>query len=372
MSDQGRSRGCGAIQRRSAAIVLGLLLGIGFAMTGSRGAHAVDAACRGYGSGQDIFCQAVDSSFLLNPSDGAKMIALETLQPRQAPAAILRVAQNDRSYQMVANGSPPTQTIISQIHNAPGWQHSTGYTSRTGPFTRVVNGPGWDESSDTYKPGQPLNAYQLTSRGSCTSAGSGGPAGTGANITDGTCTWKYLSPVDYISITGWSFDNRPWKSGTAYLYGDYIVTGSPLRAYEQFNPAGCTSAVAPTGTASGSGTVFATSDGCQWKYWADVLYSSEKSFIPTQRYASKPNASYEMRANYEAQLWNDREYVAGQHGEAVPIRVQAHLDNTQDGFPYHMEGGGPICTICYSLILLPAPGESFVDTLTPSGSTYRL
>ena len=150
------------------------------------------------------------------------------------------------------------------------------------------------------------------------------------------------------------------------MYGDYVVTGSPLRAYEQFNAAGCTSAVAPTGTASGSGTVFATSDGCQWKYWADVLYSSGKSFIPTQRYASKPNASYEMKANHEAQLWNDREYVAGQHGEAVPIRVQAHLDNTQDGFPYDSEGGGPTCTICYRIILTAAPGESFVDTLTPS------
>ena len=163
MSDQGRSRGCGAIQRRSAAIVLGLLLGIGFAMTWPRGAHAGDAACRGDGSGQDIFCQALDASFLLNLSDGTKMVALETLQPRQTPAAIVRVAQNDRSYQVVANGSPPTPTIISQIHNAPGWRHSTGYTSRNGPFTRVVNGPGWDETSATYKPGQPLNVYQLTS-----------------------------------------------------------------------------------------------------------------------------------------------------------------------------------------------------------------
>jgi hypothetical protein len=338
-------------------------------MTSSRGADAGDAACQGAGSGQNNFCQALDASFLLSLSEDTKMVALDTVQPRQAPAAILRVAQNDRSYQVVANGAPPTPTIISQIHNAPGWRHSTSYAPRTGPFTRVVNGPGWDASSDSYKPGQPLNAYQLTSAGSCTSAGSGGPVGTGSNITDGTCTWKYLSPVDYISITGWTFDNRPWKSGTAYLYGDYVVTGSPLRAYEQFNPAGCTSAVAPTGTASGSGAVFATSDGCQWKYWADVIYSSGKSFIPTQRYLTPPKIepTYQMKANYEAQLWNDREYVAGQNGEAVPIRLQAHFDYTQDGFPYDAEGGGITCgATCYHLILMAAPGESFVDLLTPA------
>jgi hypothetical protein len=368
MPDQRRARGCGAIQRRSAGKFLGLLLGIGVAVAWPHGVQAGDAACRGGGSGQDIFCQVLKASLLLNLSDGTKIIALETLQPRRTPATILRVAQTDRSYQMVANGSIPASTIISQIHNAPGWRHSTTYAFRTSPFTRVVSGPGWDESSDTYKPGQPLNAYQLTSAGSCTSAANGGPAGTGANITDGTCTWKYLSPVDYISITGWTFDNRTWKSGTAYLYGDYVVTGSPLRAYEQTNPTGCTSAVAPTGTASGSAAVLATSDGCQWKYWADILYSSGKSYIPTERYLipSKLTATYEMKANHEAQLWNDREYVAGQNGEAVPIRVQAHLDYTQDGFPYDSESGGLTCTICYRLILMAAPGESFVDSLTPS------
>src|ERR1700722_20857156 len=119
MSDQGRSRVCGAIQRRSAAIVLGLLLGIGFAMTWPREAHADDAACPGDASGQDIFCQALDASFLPNLSDGVKTVALEIPQLRQTPAAIVRVAQNDRSYLAVAKGSPTAPNIISQIHNAP-------------------------------------------------------------------------------------------------------------------------------------------------------------------------------------------------------------------------------------------------------------
>ena len=340
MSDQRRFQGYGTMQR-NAAKFLGLLLGIGAAIASPRAAQA----------------------------DGTKIAALETFPPHHAPAAILRVAGTDRRYQMAASGAAKAQTTMSQIHNAPGWQHTHTYTSRTGPYTRVVNGPGWDEATDTYRPGQSLDAYQLTSDGSCTSARSGGPTGTGANIADGTCTWKHLSAVDYISITGWAFDNKPWKSGTAYLYGDYVVNASPLRAYELVNPTGCTSTVAPTGTASGSGLAFTTSDGCQWKYWADVLYSSGKSYIPTQRYLTpaKLEATYQAKGNHAAQLWNDREYVAGQNGEAVPIRVQAHFDYTQDNFPYDWEGNGSVCSsVCYRLIIMAAPGESFVDSLTPA------
>jgi hypothetical protein len=99
---------------------------------------------------------------------------------------------------------------------------------------------------------------------------------------------------------------------------------------------------------------------------ADILYSSGKSYIPTQNYPIMKQAKYQMKANHEAQLWNDREYVAGQNGEAVPIRVQAHLDYTEDDFPYASEGTGVTCVTCYRLILMAAPGESFVDSLTPS------
>jgi hypothetical protein len=46
------------------------------------------------------------------------------------------------------------------------------------------------------------NAYQCTKSG--TSASSGGPSGTGASITDGTATWKFLASVDYITVASWA------------------------------------------------------------------------------------------------------------------------------------------------------------------------
>ena len=263
------------------------------------------------------------------------------------------------------------QTIVSQVHNAPGWLPDHVYGGTDDPaynagHTRVNGGPGWNSAMQQWIPGRPLAAYQLTSAGTCTS-GATAPTGTANAIQDGTCTWKYLSPTDYVSLTGWAFDNRRWKSGTDYKYGDYVTNGSPLRAYEQMALAGCTTTVAPTGTA----TVTA-SNGCMWQYWADVLYSSEKSYIPTERYLSSTSdnfgeATAEMAANttYEAQLWNDREYVAGENGEAVPIRLQAHTDYTQDGFPYSAEGD-LICNACGTEIVKAAAGESFADSVKPT------
>ena len=258
--------------------------------------------------------------------------------------------------------SPPGELIISQIHNAPGWQPSHTYTYGTGPYTRVVNGPGWTPADQNYHPGQTLEAYELISRGSCTSASSGGPHGTDSEIKDGTCTWKYLSGVDYISITAWAFDNRPWMSGTLYRNFDYVTSDSPMRAYALQDDT-CTSTAKPKGIGRGAGSVIVTSDGCHWQYQADIIYSSEKSYIPTETSTQRNGpATIMLRANYVAQLWNDREYVAGQNGEASPIRTQDHND-------YRHEGGSLIgcnSSPCHHLIITTAPGESFRDSLTPS------
>lgn len=261
-----------------------------------------------------------------------------------------------------AANRPAGAMIISQIHNAPGWQPSHTYTEATGPATRVVSGPGWNPANRNYRPGEALDAYQLTSQGRCTSAPGDGPRGTGAAIADGTCTWKYLSVVDYISLTGWAFDNQPWKHGALYHYRDYVTSDSPLRAYTLTQERSCASSVAPTGTGDAK-SMIVTEDGCYWQYQADIIYTSGRSHIPTETGENGRSAlTLMLRGNYEAQLWNDREYVAGQNGETAPIRVQDHDD-------FRREGGvllGCTTTPCYHLIVTTAPGESFRDHLTPS------
>ena len=358
MSDQRRFRDYGARHQHIAAKLFGLLQGVGVVIAWSHGAHAGDAACRGVGSRQHIFCQTLNRSILLNLSDGT------TIQPSQTPAANLRVGITT-----VAVGTAPAlppapseSTVVSQIHNAPGWLPNHAYASATGPFTRVNSGPGWHPANGTWNPGQALNAYQLTS-GSCTS-GTNMPTGTGSSIQDGTCTWKYLSGTDYVSIAGWSNDNKPWASGTAYGYHDVVTSDSPLRTYMQIADS-CVSAVPPTGKGTaysmdGEGyTLGVGSDGCKWVYVTDVLYSSKKSYIPTQTFnRAKNTATIHLLTNYAGLLWNDRQYIAGQNGEQSPIEIRNHDS-------YYGEWPNLTCEVskCGHVIIAAAPGESFADTL---------
>jgi hypothetical protein len=255
--------------------------------------------------------------------------------------------------------------VVSQIHNSPGWLPSHAYAPASGPFTRVNSGPGWNPATGAWIPGQSLNAYQITS-GACTS-GTVMPTGTGASIQDGSCTWKYLSATDYISLTGWSADSKPWAGGGVYQYHAIVTSDSPLRAYMQINDA-CTSTIPPAGkgssyTTDGEGfSLGAGSDGCQWVYFADVLYSSRKSFIPPQSYTGKTgNVTVNVLSDHIAQLWNDRQYVAGQNGEKSPIEIRNH--NSLYGEGQTMVCAGPTCG---HVVVTVAPGEGFADTLKPS------
>ena len=266
----------------------------------------------------------------------------------------------------------------------PGWQRDHTYNYAAGPSTRVVNGPGWNETKRSYNPGEPLKAYQLTSPGTCTSATSGGPSGVGTAIADGTCTWKYLSAVDYISITGWANDNKPWTAGR-HLYFDIVTSDSPLRAYGLSDDS-CSSTVAPTGKGVrqsngpyNSSFMVTTSDGCHWIYQGDILYTSRVSYIPTIACTSvNAGCVIQMAANYKALLWNDREYVAGQNGENPGIGMDRHQHNpgVMGG---SSEGAGLIgCDApsqglvivgnprCFRFMITTAPGESFADSLTSS------
>jgi hypothetical protein len=103
--------------------------------------------------------------------------------------------------------------------------------------------------------------------------------------------------------------------------------------------------------------------GCHWQYQADIVCTSGKSHIPTETSTgSNSPVTLMTHASYEAQLWNDREYVAGQNGETAPIGTQDHND-------FRYEGGvilGCTCSPCVHFIITATPGESFGNSLTPS------
>ena len=113
--------------------------------------------------------------------------------PVLSPSAV-RPAQGATGIAL-RDSSRTAGTIVSQIHNAPGWQPSHNYSYATGPYTRVVNGSGWSPGTEswrsagtgTYHPGQTLEAYQLISPGSCMSSSTDGPQGAGSAIQDGSC-----------------------------------------------------------------------------------------------------------------------------------------------------------------------------------------
>ncbi|MFJ1251911.1 major capsid protein P2 [Cupriavidus sp. CuC1] len=76
------------------------------------------------------------------------------------------------------NGALVKQIFLMQSNYGAAWAGSTAYALNA----YAVNGG---------------NLYQVTTAG--TSASSGGPTGTGAAITDGTVTWKYVSAAGSIS-----------------------------------------------------------------------------------------------------------------------------------------------------------------------------
>lgn len=75
-------------------------------------------------------------------------------------------------------------TVTSHIHiGLSAWTTSHVYTLAA----RVSNGG---------------NAYQATTAGTSALSG-GGPSGTGSSISDGSVVWKWLSAVDYTTLTAW-------------------------------------------------------------------------------------------------------------------------------------------------------------------------
>lgn len=310
-------------------------------------------------------------SGLLTPVYGAGTYQIQIAMPSTAGTGCV-ITVTDNLSRTAASPSIKVlsgtlgSTIVSNVHNAPGWIASHAY-STTG--VRVLNGAGWTPGSPGhFNSGAALNAYQLTS-GSCTSASSGGPTGTGSSIGDGSCIWAYKSGVDYVTLSGWGIDAPLWTSGKTYLYYETmtIVDGGVLRAYQLDggNPfAFCPSTAPPTGTGSPGGGWSTgqqtTSDGCIWDYLGDVTYSSQVANIPTMTYVNNNwGATGHMDRPYTALLWNDAEYVAGSGGERNPIGLFGHYGN-QTNLEGNLQGSAATLTIT------AATGEGFASSLTTS------
>lgn len=344
-----------------------------------------------YGIGTGIYSNATFPG-----TDGTFVIEVST-PPTAGAACTLTITTNLSTVSSINTFVAPNVSgtpVTAQIHNAPGWLPSTVYTPASGPKTRVNNGPGWTPGTTTWNPGSLLRAYELTSGGSCTSASSGGPTGTGSSIPDGSCTWKYLSDTDYISLTGWNRDGPQWQSGTTYTFGNVITTyvGGILRSYFLTSSDGdtgggnpwafCTSTAAPSGTGThGANSIgpgwLVTSDGCTWTYMGDILYSSQVASIPFITYSptALPGPSFggqsiaHLTNNFTASVWNDREYLAGSNGELSPIISLGHQGIgfcCGDEWNYQACIGPSYWFDCATITVTPAAGEGFKSGFTPS------
>ena len=101
-----------------------------------------------------------------------------------------------RYYRIYANGGTPChyQGLVSQA-----WAGSTAYQLNQ----HVSNGG---------------NVYICTTAG--TSAGSGGPTGTGTGITDGSCVWSYVGPAEMV------LDNTNLAASQPVTINSYVWTAA--------------------------------------------------------------------------------------------------------------------------------------------------
>jgi len=105
------------------------------------------------------------------------------LTPLAQNTTIYHVYVNGTNFQFLSDGSATVAEIVTGLYNAmlqTAWVHTTGYTA--GQYRS--NGG---------------NVYRCTTSG--TSAGSGGPSGTGSGIVDGTCVWAYEGLTQAVTPT---------------------------------------------------------------------------------------------------------------------------------------------------------------------------
>lgn len=254
-----------------------------------------------------------------------------------------------------------TSAVINAVTNS-------GKLAPAAPF-RVNNGAavGGTCGSPTYTSGSALNNYQLTSPSTpgttCVSAGSGGPSGTGAGISDGTCTWNYVGPVDYVFLGDAINDAPAWVTGTVYQRQIVKNGSNTYQANLTCNSnvtCECTSTVAPTGAGS-------PGDGCTWTaaVWTVQYASASATGLSGQvvTNASYPASHLTQVGAPQINLWNDREYSRA-NGECCNVfgQVPAYFHISVNGTPLNpVSNFSDNDSNSVNIIITAAPGESFAD-----------
>jgi len=109
---------------------------------------------------------------------------VEECTPVEQDSVTYTALINTTPYEYTSDSSASVQEIVEGLAaaiNAAAWQSGTVYAA------------GVHVTNDTSK------VYVCRTGG--TSAGSGGPTGTGTGIVDNTCTWDYLGPVQAVTAS---------------------------------------------------------------------------------------------------------------------------------------------------------------------------
>ena len=252
--------------------------------------------------------------------------------------------------------------------------------------TRVVAGPGWTAGSPgSFTSGSALYLWEATQGTIGNSSASGnGPAISGscaasAAVSDGAVTWKCLTQVDYTTITGFYYDNQAWAQNGTYYAFDTVVNGGRIYRLTQtvsqsfvLPNVTCTSAGSGGGP-SGTGTNI-TDNTCAWVYIADLPYTSQAGYIPTQNwFQGAKNGSggsiapqVMMQDYYVGNVWYGgvarQEYIPGQNSEMDPIFLTSHWSKTWADVFVEVS---PLCKDDHTKIFPDAtvPGHTCAGTL---------
>jgi len=195
-----------------------------------------------------------------------------------------------------------------------------------------------------------------------------------ASISDGTCTWKYLSGVDYITATAFATDADAWSAGTTYTFGQAVTSSAggllqsftligsgPSKGYSFLHQHGRPA----FGTWSGDtnhylGRMHLVLPGRYRLFFSDIKYSVENlRRLPKQRQYDTPHKKTTGLS-------------FGMTGSTSPVPIN---ENNPIGEGGHTRGGGIgfegnqndcVTGHCHYITFTAAAGESFRDSLTPS------